>query len=326
MPMNYPGNEGQPGDWPTEQSPQSPYSPGQGPPGTPPYGPNPFNSPPAPDDELPFAPSRPGDSYGSSGGQRQSGPTSSGRRRRPLLIVGGAIVVGIVLVGGGTGIAGLLGEDSAPKSASSSVSQPTPTGSARPTVTNSPAPRPGGAMGQSRATDPKMLTLNEIFRHRTFKVGKRRYTMTVRRADADCAKAVNSAQLVAALRRGACNQVMRATFISGDGELIGTVGVANLRTAAAAKTATRLWNVKDAWVRPVPGAGMTKKIGTGSALGTFQHKGHYLLMTWVQQPDGKEIPSSRHKLISAFGQDVMLGSGLFEALHYRGNEGKPLQR
>ncbi|MBC6458559.1 hypothetical protein [Actinomadura sp. HBU206391] len=230
-------------------------------------------------------------------------------------------MAGIVLIGGGIGISNVLEDDPAPTSAKSQAS---PRSSTSPKAA-SPTPRIGG-LGNSRTTDPRPLTLNEIFQRRTFKVGANRYTMTARRADRNCARTVNGARLVTALRRGYCNQVMRATFASSDGKLIGTVGVANLRTATAARAASRVWSAKDAWVQPVPGPGITRTIGKGTALGTFQFKGHYLLMTWVQQPSGKDIPSSRHRVISKFGQDVMLGSGLFEALNYRGNVGKPLQK
>jgi hypothetical protein len=233
------------------------------------------------------------------------------------------VLVGLVLIGGGIGISGMLGGGSSPTSAKAPASPPPTTASATPTVTNSPS-RPPGGLGNSRATDPRPLTLSEIFRHHRFTVGGKRYAITAARTDRSCGRTVNGARLVTALRRGSCTQVLRATFASGDGLLIGTVGVANLRSAAGAKAASRVWSDKDAWVQPVPGAGITKKIGTGSALGTFRYKGHYLLMTWVQQPNGKEIPSSRHTAVSKFSQDVMLGSGLFEALNYRGNEGRPL--
>lgn len=226
-------------------------------------------------------------------------------------------MAGTVLMAAGMGISSLLKDDSASSSATA------PTGAPAPTATTEPTRRP--VLGNSRATDPVPLTLSEIFRHRTFDVGTKRYAMTAWHADRRCTGTVHGTTLITALRRGSCSQVMRATFASSDGTLIGTVGVANLQTATAAKAATRVWNAKDAWLRPVPGPGLTKKIGTGSALGTFQYKGHYLLMTWVQQPSGKAIPAGRQKLASAFGQSVMLGSGLYEALNYRGTEGKPLQ-
>jgi hypothetical protein len=235
------------------------------------------------------------------------------------------VLVGLVLIGGGIGISGMLGGDASPTSAKSPASPRPTAASASPTVTGSPT-RPSGGFGNSRATDPRPLTLNEVFRHRRFTIGGKRYAMTTARSDRTCGRTVNGAKLVTALRRSSCSQVLRATFASGDGRLIGTVGVANLRSVTGARATTRVWNAKDAWIQPVPGAGITRKIGTGSALGTFRYKGHYLLMTWVQQPNGKEIPTSQHTAVSRFSQDVMLGSGLFEALNYRGNEGKPLEK
>ncbi|HEV7935543.1 MAG TPA: hypothetical protein VGP70_24905 [Actinomadura sp.] len=374
--MTFPGNEGQSGGWPGEQSPQGPYSPGQGrpdalphhqDPGHPggqsdpyeprpgaPYGsaPPPYGTPggrprsgyereearPDGHGRSPYDPGPPwtgseasgrpeGEPHPPAGRGRRArpGPTPRARRRNLALIAGGAVLAGLVLIGGGIGISGMLDGGSSPTSAKSPASPRATTASAAPTVTNSPT-RPRGGLGNSRATDPRPLTVNEIFRHRRFAVAGKRYAMTAARSDRVCGKTVNGAKLVAALRRGSCTQVLRATFASGDGRLIGTVGVANLRSAAGAKAVSRVWNDKDAWVQPVPGPGITKKIGTGSALGTFRYKGHYLLMTWVQQPNGKEIPSSQHPAVSKFSQDVMLGSGLFEALNYRGNEGKPLEK
>ncbi|MCW2898230.1 MAG: hypothetical protein JWO67_495 [Streptosporangiaceae bacterium] len=331
--MTYPGNEGQSGGWPAEQPPQRPYAPGSGSSGPSGHGQSPYGQSPHAHSEYgqsqygdsPYGQDEPG-GHQPSGGHR--GPTPPGRRGSLPLIAGAAVVVGIVLIGGGIEISGALRPDAASKPASPATPRQTasaPAAAASPTVSTSPSTRPG-ALGNSRTTDPTPLTLNEIFRRHRFTVSGKRYAMTVGRSDRNCARTVKGARLVTALKRGSCTQVVRATFAAGDGKLIGTVGVANLRTAVAAKAAARTWNAKDAWVQPVPGPGITKKIGTGSALGTLRYKGHYLLMTWVQQPNGKEIPAGERAAISKFGQDVMFGSGLFAALNYRSNEGKPVQK
>lgn len=242
--------------------------------------------------------------------------------RRLPLVIGGAVVAGLVLIGGGFAVSSLLSDDS-DKGAAASAPQPQAsqqTASPTPSVSTGPL----NVKLKSRATDPSPLTLKEVFRRESFTIKGKKYVRTAWKHDRDCTKVVNGTKLAATLKKGGCAQVLRATYARSDGLLVGTVGVLNLKTENWAKAAEKAGSGRDAYLQPLPGTGYSKKIGKGAALGTSFVRGHYLIMTWVQRPDGKTIASKYHEVVSNFQQQIILGSNLSKALHYRGIEGKPL--
>ncbi|WP_141580681.1 hypothetical protein [Actinomadura sp. WMMA1423] len=252
-----------------------------------------------------------------------SGASERPERRRNLpLIIGGAAVAGILLIGGGVGLSSVLkGDDSKPKTA------PTQAASKRPQPTPSPTqPALSPVKLQSRATDPAPLTLKEVFGKATFKAGGLKYVRTAVTGKKGCTGVVGGATLAQALKKGRCTQALRATYALSTGSLIGTVGVFNLQTEAAAKKAVKAAAAKDAFLVALPGTGISKNNGKGEALGTSQARGHYVIMTWVQRPDGKKISSKYHAAVRVFGTQMVKGSNLSLALHYRETEGKPLKK
>lgn len=282
----------------------------------------------------PDGPGGPGDGgpggpegFGPGGGfdQHVAGPPPGGKKKSKLpLIIGGAAVAGIVLIGGGLAASSMLKGDSKPKKKTASA-QTTPDASGSGTPSASASPTLSPVKLQSRATDPSPLSLSEIFGKSSFSGAGEKYKRTGYNAAKTCTGAVGGTALTSTVKKGGCSQVLRATYTRGDGKLIGTVGVFNLKTETAAKAAVKAAAAKDAYLKPLQGTGNTKKIGTGLALGTAEARGHYLIMTWVQRPDGKKIADSAHKDVSDFGQQVIQGSGLGVALHYRETEGKPLK-
>lgn len=257
------------------------------------------------------------DSYGPEYGSGGPGGAHEGRRRsggRRWLIIG-AVVAGVVVVGG-TVMALTSGGDS--KTASPQTSVP-----ATPTVNPTPSPTETGTGDrlQSRASDPTPLTLNEVFKTQKFKGSGRTYLMTTRRSVRTCSSGAHGTTFRKTLVKAGCTQVLRATFTNG--KLIGTIGVLNLRSQAAAEAAQRASRPKDAFIIPLPGAGTTKKIGQGLSLTTAEADGHYLIMSWVQYPDGKKIAQSDYSAVSSFVRATTLGSNLRPALNYRSMEGKP---
>jgi hypothetical protein len=271
-----------------------------------------FAQPPAPDGE-----------FGGPGGPgAPAGPTAPPQRRRSMpLIIGGAAVAGLVLVGGGFAVSSMLKDDAKATSSSSSATPKQAAPSAKPSPTVSPL---DPVKLKSRTTDPTPLTLGEIFAKRSFSAAGEKYTRVAWNAKRSCTGTVTGTTLTTALKKGGCSQALRATFIRGDSALIGSVGVFNLKTENAAKAAAKTANAtKNASLKPLPGPGSTKKIGTGEALGTAESRGHYLVMTWVQRPDGKAIPKASYKAVTAFGRQVIKGSNLAFALAYRETEGKP---
>ncbi|MEO5874302.1 MAG: hypothetical protein ABIS86_12735 [Streptosporangiaceae bacterium] len=177
---------------------------------------------------------------------------------------------------------------------------------------------------KNRKTDPRPLTFKEVFTKLKFSSGGVSYVMTARSSD-NCTKAVHGVKLLAAMKTGTCTQFLRGTFTTADGKLMGTIGIANLSSSAAAKAAGTAGKAKDAYLVALPAKGATKKIGQGQALGEAQARGHYLLMSWVQLPSGKKIPtgSAVYKAAQAFVQNVIVGSNVSPALHARDETGKP---
>jgi hypothetical protein len=145
--------------------------------------------------------------------------------------------------------------------------------------------------------------------------------MTARRAERRCSPPTHGTTFRKALTKGGCTQVLRATF--SNGKLIGTIGVINLRTQTAANSVQVTSRQKDAFILALPGTGSTKKIGQGLSLTTAEVDGHYLIMSWVQYPNGKRISSKYYGAVTSFVRDATLGSNLRPALNYRSMEGKP---
>ncbi len=266
----------------------------------------------------------PGEQWNGDGGPNGDGGRGKGGGRKPL-IIGGALVVAVAL---GAGFVFLQGDDKKKETAANSSAQVTtdptsgagdPTASAQPT---NPPPGTAGGLLQNRKTDPRPLSLGEVFRKKKFTEKGITYLMSVRKK-ATCKESVHGKALQAALVKGRCTQFLRATFTTAGGKMIGTVGVANLANAAAATKAAKAATAKDAYVIAVPGKGVTSKIGQGDALGAAWSRGHYLIMTWVQLPDGKAIPAKHKKAAQTFAQSTVNGSTLGPALHIRDETGKP---
>jgi hypothetical protein len=250
------------------------------------------------------------------GGEERSG---SGKKR---LIIGAAVAAGVVVLGGGAALA-LSGDgDGKPKpSAASTKAAAAPTQSPTTNPTPTPTETGKGERLAGRATDPEPLTLSEIFKNKKFKAGGRSYVLTTRDADTSCAKGVHGTAFTKAIKRAGCTQVLRATF--SDGKFIGTIGVLNLKTDSVASAAQKASRPKDAYILPLPGAGSTSTIGKGLSLTTADPEGHYLIMSWVQYPNGKKIATSDHSGVTAFIQNATVGSNLRPALNYRSMVGKP---
>ena len=248
------------------------------------------------------------------------------RHSLPLLFGGGAVAL-VVLAAAGVGLSKLVsggggdGESTHTGATGAAPSQagarPSPSGSVLPTG-------PLGAMLKSRSTDPRPLTLREVFNRKAFTVNGVRYVMTTWQATRACGRTAHGTKLVAALRAGGCNQVLRASFARADGKLVGTVGIANLRTARAAAITAKVANtVKDTYLKPLPGRGTTRNLGNGIAYASAESRGHYVVLSWIQAPNGKTIPTNHRKAAAVFEPNVIYGSKLLFALQYRGIAGKP---
>src|ERR1019366_8215355 len=88
----------------------------------------------------------------------------------------------------------------------------------------------------TRTQDPDPLTVEGLFPPQ-FVLNDSSYVRTAASVSKNCSQAVYGAHLQAALQSGHCTQVARATYLSGNGQMMGTVGVLNLVSSAAASKA-----------------------------------------------------------------------------------------
>jgi hypothetical protein len=132
----------------------------------------------------------------------------------------------------------------------------------------------------SRATYPLPLTLAELFPAR-FTDGAITYTRAVEKGRAHCAGALIGSALAAAVSHAGCTQIMRASYLSGN-KLMGTIGVLNLSTAAAANRVGKAAGPAD-FIAQLPAArGPTKRLTKGTGVEAAEVKGHYVVLVWAE--------------------------------------------
>jgi hypothetical protein len=157
-----------------------------------------------------------------------------------------------------------------------------PTTSARPSTDPSPSPTLGtwGHIA-TRALDPAPLTLAELF-PASFKNGTTGYVRTAQKAKVHCGLALAGSQLVAAVSHAGCTQAMRASYLSSNHKLMGTIGVLNLVTVTAAERAGKAAGPSEI-IAQLPGArGLTKNLTKGTGFEAAEVKGHYLVLVWAE--------------------------------------------
>jgi hypothetical protein len=154
--------------------------------------------------------------------------------------------------------------------------------SARPSTDPSPSPTLGtwGHIA-TRALDPAPLTLAELF-PASFTNGTTSYVRTAQKAKLHCAGALAGSQLAAAVSKAGCTQAMRASYLSSDHKLMGTIGVLNLVTVTAAERAGKAAGPSE-FIAQLPGArGLTKNLTKGTGFEAAEVKGHYLVLVWAE--------------------------------------------
>jgi hypothetical protein len=208
------------------------------------------------------------------GSRGRSRPGGGGRRLRTLLICGLAL---IVVVGatyfwfarGGKHPTAAIGSTHA-------KSRPSPT---------DPSPTPSlGPWGHitTRALDPVPLTLAELFPGQFSNAGIN-YVRTAAKAKLPhCAAALIGSQLIAAVSKAGCTQALRASYLSSNRKLMGTIGVLNLVTTAAADKAGKATGPTE-FIAQLPGAhGLTRFLTKGTGFEAAEIKGHYLVLVWAE--------------------------------------------
>jgi hypothetical protein len=161
-----------------------------------------------------------------------------------------------------------------------------------------------------RTDDPKPLTLDELFPPAFVNQADHgSFTLVGTKLDTTCSNAVIGQDLVNALQTGKCTQALRASYVSGNNQIMGTIGVVNLDTTNAAHEAGRLVGTND-FVAPLSTTkGVASKLGQGTGIVQSEYKGHYLIMIWAEFTSTKAPASNaQDKQLQQFGIDLIAGT------------------
>jgi hypothetical protein len=175
----------------------------------------------------------------------------------------------------------------------------------------------------SRKEDPAALTVGELYPP-VFMLNGKQYQRTAASLDATCGLAVFGDLLQAAFQSGTCTQVVRATYLSGDQKVMGTIGVANLSSVYWSTQAAKATTSTNELIAPLSASkGVTKNILNGTGLTFTVIKGHYLILMYVEFTSLK-APSgtAQTQQLVDFSQEMLNGSANI-ALSTRLYTGKP---
>jgi hypothetical protein len=235
---------------------------------------------------------------------RRGGRAAGGPRRRPSRLMWLAMAAVVIVAGAGYAGYKYLYE---PR-----VNAPVPSTLRLPT--NAPgSPGFDPALGKwqhigTRSQDPEPLTLNELFPPQ-FELNGSSYLRTAAAVSKDCSQAVFGADLQAALQAGHCTQVLRASYISGNGTMMGTIGVANLSSSSAAQKAGQTTGPKEIIAPLAAQKGPTSKLGNGTGVVQAEIKGHYLILMWAEFTNLKSpATAAQRQQLEQFATDLVTGS------------------
>jgi hypothetical protein len=251
------------------------------------------------DDGDPAGPRGPG----RNGARRSAGGPLSGQRL--LLAALAVVVVGIVAVAAYVFVL-------KPKSptANPNAQGALPTGSAA--ASQQACAKTLGTYCHIEAStnDPTPLTTAELYPPAfTNEADKTSYSLVSTKLDKTCKNAVIGPDLIKALQTGKCTQVLRASYVSGDGKIMGTIGVLNLSTTNQAHYAGKVVGQAD-FIAPLTAAkGVASKLGNGTGVVEAEYKGHYLILTWSEFVNGT-TPSTKAQdtQLEQFSNDLVAGT------------------
>ena len=174
----------------------------------------------------------------------------------------------------------------------------------------------------TRAQDPEPLTLQELFPPQ-FELDGSSYVRTAAATTKNCSLAVFGSNLQAALQAGRCTQVLRASYISGNGAMMGTIGVANLASSADAQNAGRVTGPQEIIAPLAAQKGPTSKLGNGTGVVQAEIKGHYLILMWAEFTSLKSpSTAAQRQQLEQFADNLLTGSANID-LSTRMLTGKP---
>ena len=103
--------------------------------------------------------------------------------------------------------------------------------------------------------------------------------------------------------------MLRASYLSGDGKIMGTIGVINLVTTNEAHYAGKVVGQNDFIAPLATSKGIASKLGQGTGVVEAQYKGHYLILTWSEFVNGS-TPSTtaQDNQLEQFSSDLVAGT------------------
>ncbi len=247
----------------------------------------------------------PGRRHESTGGRKNK---SAKRSKRPLLLS----AMAVVLVGAVGATAYTFLKPKAPAGNPSSATGPLSTSGTSASAATAACVRQLGEYChiELRTDDPAPLTLAELFPPAfTNETDHASFSRIGTRLDKACANAVIGQNLISALHSDACTQVLRASYVSDNAPIMGTIGVINLATTTEAHRAGKVVGAND-FIAPLSTkTGIGKKLGSGTGVVEAEFKGHYLILTWAEFTDGKAPKTTaQDDQLEQFESDLVAGT------------------
>ncbi|MEO5874301.1 MAG: hypothetical protein ABIS86_12730 [Streptosporangiaceae bacterium] len=228
-------------------------------------------------------------------------PGTKPRSRQPLWLA--VFVLVSAMVAGFVGFLVFAGsDDPAEKPKAAAPSQPAPAASVTPTA---PAPStpppvagslPGGPAIDDYRTDPKPLTIREIFPVKRVQLSNSLFLQDYKSLNKRCDYAASGA-MAAALVRAKCQGVVRGTFVTRNKKVGVTAGVVAMPTKAAAIRTSKAGDPANlAWFKGMPGKRTQALVDGGGHAGSTTY-GRYIIYAYVQYLDGTEAKPDDPALI-----------------------------
>jgi hypothetical protein len=225
-----------------------------------------------------------------------------GRRllRRPVVI---GLVAVIVLAGLGAGYKFVYQPRHETATVENALKLPAASAS-----TGSPSKKLGFEHIATRKLDPVPVTNDELFPP-AFTLEGNEYLKATSNLTKTCGNAVFGELIQEALQEGDCNQVLRASYVSGNGKMMGTIGVANVSSAYWAEQAAKTVGSTELIAPLTAAKGPTKNLVAGTGLAFAEVKGHYLIMLYGEFTNTKTPRTAAEKQeLVAFCDGMFSGS------------------
>ena len=232
-------------------------------------------------------------------GTGTNGPRRPHRGRPANVKLAVAAALLLVLAAAATLIYTVVHDSTKPKLTSQPPSKPSATASA--------SVGPYGDIA-SRQTDPQPLTLAELFPSTFVQGGIETVTIAASSLSGDCAAAIDGATLQSAVGAAGCNQVARATYVETPAGIMATIGVFNLTTGDAAKTAAQAADANDFVSQLIASGGPAQTIGQGTGIEEALAKGHYLILVWAELTSRQSPNAQQSTGIEGFMTQLVQGT------------------